>query len=1190
MGERGTMMNRALIRDTLRCWLHAWKRFASIALISLLGVAVLTGIYAGCRDTLLAADRFYDGQRLMDVQVLSTLGLTDDDVAALRQVEGVAAVQPERTQDVTVSVDGSEKDATIVELGAEGINRPQLDAGRMPQRAGEIAVTAKFLKDSGLAIGDRLTVAAADDDAADDDADTSDDGVNADDGTGNADDTSDAAESAPSFPTDLVIVGTVLDPTDLSNPYGYAGNNFRTTATSDYRFFAPSDGVTGTVYTSISLTVDGAAALDTFSDRYDAAVRAVRDRIERTVQSERQEARRQGLVGAAQRRLDDARDDATTQFADADRQIEQQQSELDANRQTLADSRTQTQDAQRELKDGERQLEDGRRQIADARTQIADGRRQLDDAQAQLDAGARQLADARTQLDAGISQVASARTQTQDGITQLDRSIAAAGQLRARIVALSESTGDAGPGALDVATWRPVAEALAQLGVDAPQDPAQLDSFDPILAELDATSTQLNAQRTQLAAALAAIERQEAELRDKDTQLTAQEQQSRDAAATLQTQRDTLQAQSDELERQSATLDAKAAQLKDARSQLEDGLRRIADGEARLADGQRQLDDARAELAGRRADADAEFARQQQRIDDIAQARWYVQTRADIGGYNALDADISSIESIGRAFPVVFLLVAALMTFTAMTRMVEEDRGLIGTYMGLGYGSAAIAMRYVLFALLACLLGGGAGLLVGFLGIPAFLRIVIGEMYVVPDVRLEYDWTVGSLGVLLFVAGAMIATAVACRGEMRQTPAALMRPKAPRAGARILLERIRPLWRRMGFLNKVAARNIVRFKSRLVMTVLGVAGCTALIVCGLAINDTINALGPAQYGELYRYDLLAVSSDAKAGAMRQRIADDGRAAETLDARIENGEIAPGGGAGGSNAIQLVVVPQTDLARLGDMVALDAPLTDAGVIVERSAVGSLDIRAGGAVTLTDGAHRRAQTTVATVTRNLIGSNVYISESLYRSLFEDASSGATSGASSDASADASADPAPITWNAVYATLRGDADGHIAYADALADDPAVLKTMSSDHLRRSFRFDLMGAVVALITLLAGLLALVVLFTLASTNVSERVREMATLKVLGFFDREVHLYVNKEMTVLTLLGIVVGLPLGRFVGGLLTAALAMPGLYFAVSVHPVSYVIAAAATLAFSLLVQLLTNPVLDRIDPVTSLKSVE
>ena len=517
-------------------------------------------------------------------------------------------------------------------------------------------------------------------------------------------------------------------------------------------------------------------------------------------------------------------------------------------------------------------------------------------------------------------------------------------------------------------------------------------------------------------------------------------------------------------------------------------------------------------------------------------------------------------------------------------------------------------------------------------------------MYVLPGVRFEYDWLYGSLGITLFVVGVLGATIYACVEEMRQTPAGLMRPKAPRAGSRILLERITPIWSRLGFLSKVTARNIFRFKSRLVMTVGGVAGCTALIICGLAINDTVAELGVKQYRDIYRYDVMVVANDTDADAMRAKLRADGRTTSTMDIRVESGDLANDEG---SEGIQLVVVPEEHLDELGEMVTLKpvtsgwdgvrkffgmsdsgesdkqggesearmadsgesdsqdvktgaqlsdsgesdkrsgskAVLGDSGVIVSQSAANALGVKAGDTVNLTNGDGIQAKAKVSEVTRNLIGSDIYVSELYYGKLF-----GSGAGMSDSPESDKSDSGSSLTWNAVYAKLTGSDDTQIAYANTLEKDDSVMKTVCCADMAASFKFDLMGAVVALIVALAGGLALVVLFTLANTNVSERVREMATLKVLGFFDREVHRYVNREMMILTAMGVVIGLPIGRWVGGLLTAALNMPALYFEVEVKPMSYVIAAAATMAFALLVQLFVNPVLDRIEPVSSLKSVE
>ena len=652
-----------------------------------------------------------------------------------------------------------------------------------------------------------------------------------------------------------------------------------------------------------------------------------------------------------------------------------------------------------------------------------------------------------------------------------------------------------------------------------------------------------------------------------------------------------LDAQRSQLDEQLKALDAQAAHVPTGMAMpepLASAQRQWTQADARLKEAQQQLNTQHKDINDR-------FAKEQQTIDDIA-PRWYVQSRTALSGFSSLKSDISSIQSLGNAFPIVFLVVAVMMSLTTMSRLVEEDRGLIGTYLGLGYGRVTITLRYALFALLACLIGGGLGLLIGFLGIPAFLLRVIQGLYAIPDMRLEYDWLYGSLGILLFVVGVLGAALFASIRDMRQMPAALMRPKAPKAGSRILLERIRPVWKRMSFLNKVTARNIFRFKSRLIMTVGGVAGCAALILCGLAINDTVAALGPNQYRGVDQYDMFAMTNDGDEDELRGKLVQDGKTTAIMETRIESGEIT--NGEGSSTSVQLTIIPQTQLGELNTMFRLEparsssifgwvhggghaqpVALGDGGIIVTQSAAQSLDVKAGDEVDLRGEGTQPHRVKVAAVTRSLIGAETFISEDLYHRLFPAAQLG-----------EAASEQPAITWNAVYAKLKGGSDEQIAYVDRLEDDAIVLSATSTAYQAEHFKFDLMGAVVGLIVLLAGSLALVVLFTLAHTNVSERMREMATLKVLGFYDNEVHHYVNREMMTLTVMGVIIGLPLGRWVAGLLTGVLNMPGLYFEVHIAWWSYAITVVATIAFALLVQLFVNPVLDRIDPVGSLKAVE
>lgn len=582
----------------------------------------------------------------------------------------------------------------------------------------------------------------------------------------------------------------------------------------------------------------------------------------------------------------------------------------------------------------------------------------------------------------------------------------------------------------------------------------------------------------------------------------------------------------------------------------------------------------------------------------VPQARWHIFARISNGSYTRLRSDVASIQSLGYAFPVLFLVVAMMMSLTAMARMVEEERGLIGTYLSLGYGRCAAITRHAFFAIFACLVGGGIGDILGFLAIPSLLLKILRGLYTVPGVVLRYDWLYGSLCVLAFVIPVAICTIIVSWKETKQVPAALLRPKSPKAGARVLLEHLPFIWNRLSFLNKVSIRNLARFKGRLFMTIGGVAGCTALIVCALALNDTVATLGIRQYDGIYRYDMISISTPDAFQNMKKSVQKDksSNLVDTiLSAYISSGEIAKSDADNGksnsnsnnnshnkivedSESVQIVVVK--DAAALSNMVRLqdvnnnlqNISLNDDGPLLSQSAASSLGIASGNYITITNSSFKRAKVKLRAIVRNLIGSNIYMTSRCYERIF-----GFKNGKN-------------VKNNALIMRLRGDDDAKMRYADHVADSDGVLAVMNITRMKHSFSFDLMNAVVALIVTLAAGLALAVLFTLASTNISERAREMATLKVLGFYRREVHAYVHKEMLTLTVIGILVGLPLGRLVAGLLTNALRMPSLYFEVEVSPLSYAIAGFATLIFALIVQWSTNPALDRIDPVSSLKSVE
>ncbi len=704
--------------------------------------------------------------------------------------------------------------------------------------------------------------------------------------------------------------------------------------------------------------------------------------------------------------------------------------------------------------------------------------------------------------------------------------------------------------------------------------------------------------------ALAAVDEAQAEA---DQSFAEAEQQMADAQAQIDAG---MQAVADNR----AALDAQAVNYDymdaDSQAQIDAGYESIAASESELQASQAQLDEERASFEQERSDAQAEIDEARADAEGL-EATWYVQNRMSLGGYASIDSDASSIETIAAVLPVIFLIVAVLVSLTTGMRMVEEQRGLIGIYKALGYSKARIMGKYVIYMLAASLIGSIVGDLLGFFALPAFLFGIFRSMYILPEFSFFFDAAslIGSIvgdllgffalpaflfgifrsmyilpefsfffdgayafgGIALFVVAIVGATAIACNRDLRQVPAVLMRPKAPKAGKRILLERVGPLWKSMGFLNKVTARNIFRYKARFLMTVFGILGCTMLLVCGFAIKNTVDSLASRQYDDVYGYGLMAVVSpddlvDVQAGLEGSDEVDSLMALFVDNATVTNEDE--------KTSMQLFVVPEgeslvgyIDLRDDGDGSTVDLPAE--GVVITDNAARLLGVEQGSTVEVRDSMLDQVYLPVAEVVTNYLGNALYMSQEAYEEAF-----------------------GPMKTNALLAVLTGDGEEQIAFADALGEDDRYRSITSVAQLKADFSsaFALIDGIVYIVIVLAAGLAFVVLFTLSTTNIAERQRELATLKVLGFRRGEVHRYVNKETMLLTLVGVLLGLPAGYLLSYSFKFLLKLPAINFATYVSPWTYLIAAAITFVFAFAVSLITNRMLDRINMVEALKSPE
>lgn len=1216
-------MGKAYNKDIWRAIWKGKKRFFSIMLITILGVGMFTGLKAACEDLRYSADVFLDAQNLYDICVVSTLGLTDDDVAALAGIDGVKAAEGSYSETVWITAGEIRQSASVKTLSESGMNMPYVTEGRLPEQPDEIAVTGKFAEDTGCAIGDTLVLEEEDDadgeetDGEETDGEDEDISINLDE------------EETPDFLyTEYTVVGVVTDALDINNSKGAVA--FRSSSTEEYTLFVLPGAVDSDIYTQVYLTVEGADALFCYSDAYENRVAGIVDAIESQIKEQREQARYDELTGEAYEKLEDARAEAEDSFAEAEEELAEAREELDDGWEELLDGEQELLDARAEAEDG---FAEARAQIADGYAQLADGSAQLDAAESELGTGEQELAKAKEELEQTetevYAQIEAARTQLTESLSQTSE---AGATVQAQAESVAEMLGELWPEAewnayvqAAQAAYLPVVaaqvagedtaeaeaavsamtagceaaylEALGQAiataktvidGQEALLDTASPE-YDRQLVELEAAKQQLDAlpaQMQQLALGLGRLQATEQVLAESLDALLVQE-----AAAKQQFEEAWQQIADGEAE-----LFYGKQQIADGRAELANGLQELLDGEAELEekerDTARQLADAEAELADGRQelldgeqellDGEAEYQEKkaeveqklsdaQEEIDDIDMTQWYVQERSSLSGYANVESDAASIEAIGTVFPIVFFIVAILISLTTITRMVEEDRGLIGTYKALGFTDSEIRRKYLLYAFAASLLGSILGDVFGFVVLPAIIFVIFDTMYLLPAYMMQFDFLYGIGGAALFIAGIVSATAIACKAELLQTPAVLMRPKAPRSGSRVFLEYVSPVWSRLSFLNKVTARNLFRYKKRLFMTVSGIMGCMALLLFGFAVKDSVTDLMPRQYEQVYRYDLMAAASASDNEKLLSYVEEDESVSDFLNVQISSVKLI--NETGSEETVQLIVVPEGGALdayiHLQDPDGNTVTLSGNDVIVTQNAANVLGFGVGDSVWIQDIDLKRQETQVSALAANYLGNNIYMTQAAYEQLFGE-----------------------YEPNGVLVNLSDSCADQIAYADKFEKKDGVLSVVSTAALQEEFStaFMLVNMVVYIVIIMAACLAFVVLFTLATTNISERCRELATIKVLGFFDREVHLYVNKETLILTMAGIVLGIPLGYAFAQTLTYVLNMPSIYLAVSLHTKSYLLASGLSFVFALIVDTITDRSLDHIDPVEALKSVE
>jgi len=997
-----------------------------------------------------------------------------------------------------------------------------------------------------------------------------------------------------------------------------------------------------TAYTEIYLTVDGALAANSLGDDYDPLVDTVKNKIE-AIQELRCQTRYDEIYDEAQQKIDDAWDsyheakeeadqklsDAKAELTDGEKELADGQTEYEQGEADYADALSQIAENEQKLADGEIQLGDARRKLQEADAQISNSETLLEQNEAKLNAAKTELDKGQAQYDNGMNAYQSGKKQLDDGQAQLDDAkkqldtakesyqsgLAGCAQGMTSLLPSMTADGldgflaflsDKGYGAPQTTTA--FLQDMAEYGVSLPtvsansaeaayleQGISQLlpaisqlysareaitagqSTYDANAAKLEENKKLLADSKEELSKARQKLQKGQKQYEDGKKQLENGKKQLSRAKAMLAGSWATLSGKQTELtDGLSQISDAKSS-LEDARSRLDDAKASIAENAQKLADGKTSYEDAKKEADEKLADARQEIEDGQADLDTLEMPKWYIWGRDKNISYSSFTANIDKLNAITTVFPIFFFLVAALVVSTTMTRMVEEERLQIGTMKALGYSAKTIMQKYILYALAASVSGTLVGLAVGFKAFPSIIWSAYEMMYYMPAIATPWRlsqalFSGGTLTVL-----SLLVTALTCRSSLSETPAALMLPRAPKAGKRILLERITPLWRHFPFSWKVTCRNLFRYKKRFWMTVIGVAGCTSLLIAGFGISDSLNAIITKQYEDIFHYDLMTVVTEEDAltqGAVQEylfvnpSVFSDSLAVSIQSTRqeIKNGE-----------ADVYLMIPK-DLSSFGSFVDLHervsrkaTPLQEDGIIITEKLAKTLGIQAGDSITLQNEDEEKASFTVTGVCEHYVSNYVYMSAATYEAGFQ---------------------KAPV-YNAALSKMPDDSQTVRDQVSAvlLDNDHVASLTFTADNVKQVLNMlNSIDAVVVLIIVCAAGLAFVVLYNLSNINVAERVKEIATIKVLGFYDREVDSYVNRESYALTGIGIFFGIFGGIALHKFVITTVEVDAVMFGRSLRPVSFLYAVLLTLLFSIIVSLVIGRSLKKVSMVESMKAPE
>ena len=1108
LGQRltGRIRNR-LVTDTLREVHHTFPRFLSLLVLSALAVCFLAGLRATAPDMKLSADAYFDQQNLMDLHIASTLGLTQEDVDAIAEEEGVASVQGAYTIDALVPMDNQEMVVKVLSYSGEGdVNQPALVEGRLPEGEDECLVEPLFLELSGLSIGDTISLDTGEGDYAD-------------------------ALSVE----EVTIVGTANSPLYIALD---RGSSTLGTGSVDAFLILPVESFTMDYYTDAYLLAEGASELETYSDEYEELVDQLAQQLE-PLSKERSALRY---------------DEASQAISDAEDELAQ--AEEEANQQ-LTDAEAEITSSRQELDDAKKQLEDAKEQLDSGEAQYAAGMEQLESGWQALDAASLELEDGKEQYEQGQTAYQAALALYQIQAAAVERQLETQAELEASTQARTQAT----QAALQAATEAALEDPLSYMEVyNRVYEETYQSIYDTAYAQAYAQAQENSSQWQELQTSKAQLDQTKAQLDAAKAQLNQGEIEYRAGVRQLESSQRQLEASREELDQ--------------GWEDYETGLQQWEDGEKAYQEGYESYTQSRQEAEDQLKDGRKEVEQAKRDLTLLEDGEWYILDRNTNTGYVSYSMDADRIANLAAVFPLIFFLVAALVSLTTMTRMVEEQRTTIGGLKAMGFSRGSIAIKYVGYGFLSSVIGAVLGLAVGLTLLPWIICTAWSAMYTIGDIHYSFEAATSLLAAGAAVGTVTLAALLACFSTLAATPAQLMRPKAPPVGKRIFLERITPLWRKLSFHYKITLRNLFRYQKRFWMTVAGIGGCAALIVTAFGVRGSIMGVMEEQFDVLYHYSaqvgLVDEITPLELEEVEDTLSESGLVDDSLACRVET--VTAQSESYTLDCYLQTTPSQEELSRFVELRHRtdDVPVTlpDDGAVITEKMASLLGVEVGDTITL-DG-ESRVTITVADITEHYVQHYIYVSDTYYETLFGEAP----------------------TANAVLVDFPVEESGAGELESQLVslDGVSSLTLLSDTADTFSSSMESVDYAVILIIFCAAALAFVVLMNLTNINITERLRELATLKVLGFYNREVSAYIYRENAILTVFGVLAGMVLGKFLHQWLILTVEVDMVMFDRVLDLSSYLWAAVLTVVFSLAVNLTARRKLRDLDMVEALKSVE